>query len=168
MKLTTWNIMGLGSKRKQRNLSNRIKEEKLDMVFIQETKCSVEKIIELHRKWLNNYKYLEVKENNTAGGILTLWNPQKFEIVDAEASRNNLSMVIQPLGDKECYLITNVYSPQLVGVKQKLLTSLEELRERHSIIPWIMGGDFNMIRSLSGKKGEVECWDETHLPSRTS
>jgi len=37
--------------------------------------------------------------------------------------------------------------------KLNLLTSLEELRERSSIIPWIMGGDFNMIRSLSEKKG---------------
>lgn len=153
MKLTSWNIRGLGSKRKQRNLSNKIKEEKLDMVFIQETKCSVDKIRELHSKWIYNYKFHEVKAINTVGGILTLWNPQKFEIIDAEATRNHLSMVIQPLGDKECYLITNVYGTQILEEKLKLLTSLEELRERHSIIPWIMGGDFNMIKSLSKKKG---------------
>ena len=53
MRLTTWKIRGLGSKRKQKNLSNRIKEEKPDMVFIQETKCSVEKIREKHNKWLS-------------------------------------------------------------------------------------------------------------------
>jgi len=105
------------------------------MVFIQETKCLVENIRELHSKWLNNYEYLEVKANNTVRGILTLWNPQKFEIIDAEASRNHLSMVIQSLGEKECYLITNVYGPQLLEEKLKLLTSLEDLRERHSIIP---------------------------------
>ena len=62
-------------------------------------------------------------------------------------------MVIQPSGDKECYLITNVYGPQLLEDKLKLLTSMEVLRERHSIIHWIMGGDFNMMRSLSEKKG---------------
>jgi len=73
------------------------------MVFIQETKCLVDKIKELHNKWLYNYEFLEVKAINTAGGILTLWNPQKFEIIDAEANRNHLSMAIQPLGDKECY-----------------------------------------------------------------
>ena len=78
MKLTTWNIRGLGSKRKQRNLSSRIKEEKLDMVFIQETKCSMDKIGEIQSKWLRNYEYLEVKEDNSAGGILTLWDPQKL------------------------------------------------------------------------------------------
>jgi len=152
MKLTTWNIRGLGSKRKQRNLSNKIKEEKPDMVFIQETKCSVDKIREIHSKWLVKYEYLEVKENNTAGGILTLWNPKKFGILAAEASRNHLSMVIQPLGGKECYMITNVYGPQHLEDKLRLITSLEELREKHLVMPWILGGDFNMIRSLTEKK----------------
>ena len=148
----TWNIRGLGSKRKQRNLSNRIKEEKLGMVFIQETKCSIDKIREIHSKWLIKYEYLEVKSNNIAGGILTLWNPQKFGILDAEASRNYLSMVIQHLGDKEIYLITNVCGPQKLEDKLRLLISLEELRERHPVMPWILGGDFNMIRSLIEKK----------------
>jgi len=78
MKLTTWNIRGLGSKRKQINLSNRIKEEKLDMVFIQVEKCSIDKIREIHSKWLIKYEYLEVKVDNTVGGILTLWNPHKL------------------------------------------------------------------------------------------
>ena len=62
-------------------------------------------------------------------------------------------MVIQPLGDKECYMITNVYGPQHLKDKLRLLTSLEELRERHPVMPWILGGDFNMIRSLTKKKG---------------
>ena len=62
-------------------------------------------------------------------------------------------MVIQPLGDKEVYLITNVYAPQKPEDKLRLLTSLEELRERHLGIPWILGREFNMIRSLSEKKG---------------
>lgn len=61
-------------------------------------------------------------------------------------------MVIQPLGDKEVYLITNVYGPQKAEDKLRLLTSLEDLRDRHLGIPWIFGGDFNMIASLSKKK----------------
>ena len=112
----------------------------------------MEKIREIHNKWLTKYEYLEVKADKVVGGILTLWNPQKLGILDAEASRNYLSMVIQPLGDKEVYLLTNVYGPQKLEDKLKLLTSLEELRGRNLGIPWILGGDFNMIRSLLEKK----------------
>jgi len=61
-------------------------------------------------------------------------------------------MVIQPLGDKKIYMLTNVYGHQKLEDKLRLLTSLEKLRERHPVMPWILGGDFNMIRSLTEKK----------------
>ena len=88
--------------------------------------------------------------------------------MDAEASKNHLSLVIQTFGDRDYYMITNVYAPQLLEDKLRLLTSLEELRETHSVIPWIMGGDFNMIRSLMEKKAGPEYYAKTPLPSRTS
>eukprot|EP00253_Pinus_taeda_P010243 PITA_10243 len=107
----------------------------------------------MHSKWLSRYEYLEIKANNSIGGIFTLWDPQKIGILDMEASRNYLSLIIQPPGDKESYMITNVYGPQKLEDKLKILTSLEELRERYPNIPWILVGDFNMIKSLTEKKG---------------
>jgi len=78
MKFISWNIKGLGSKRKQRMRSKRMKIAKPDIIFIQETKCSIHKLKQIHRKWLNIFEFLEVKAKNTAGGILTLWNPKKL------------------------------------------------------------------------------------------
>ena len=88
-----------------------MKQEALDMIFIQETKCSIQKIKEIYSKWLNQFDFLEVKAENTAGGILTVWNPQNIGIIYAEASRNYLSVVIQPVGYRETYLVMNVYGP---------------------------------------------------------
>ena len=98
----------------------------------------MDKIKEIHNKWLIKYEHLEVKAKNSARGILTLWDPQKFGILDAEASRNYLSLVCQPLGDKEIYMITNVYGPQKQANKLKLLISLEDLRARHPNMSWIV------------------------------
>ena len=59
-----------------------MKEEKPDMVFIQEAKFSMDKIRETHNKWLIKYEYLEVKENNSSGGdshvvgSTKIWNPR--------------------------------------------------------------------------------------------
>ena len=138
-----------------------MKQASLDVIFIQGTKCSIPKLRDIHSKWLNKFDFLEVKVENTAGGILTLWNPQKFGILDGEASRDHLSLIIQPVGDKDCYMITNVYGPQLLEGQLRLLISLEEMKERHPQLPSILGGDFNMIKSLTEKKGELEFWVET-------
>jgi len=153
MKFTSWNIRGLGSKRKQRLLSNIMKQAAPDVIFIQETNCSIQKIKEIHSKWLNIFEFLDFKAENTTRGILTLWNPQKIGIIDAEASRDYLSAVIQPVGDKETYLVTNVYGPQRMDDKLRFLNPLENLRDRYARIPRIFGGDFNFIKSLSEKKG---------------
>ena len=75
-------MRGLDSKIKQRILSNRMKQASPDMIFIQETKCSIQKIKQIHSKWPNRFEFLEVKVENTAGGILTLWKPQKIGMID--------------------------------------------------------------------------------------
>jgi len=54
-----------------------------DIIFIQETKCSIKKLKKIHSKWHDRFEFLEVKAKNIAGGILTLWNPQKVNILDA-------------------------------------------------------------------------------------
>jgi len=71
-----------------------MKQTTLDIIFLQEMKCSIQKLRQIHSKWLSRFEFLEVKAENAAGGILTLWNPMKIGIIDAEASRNYLLMVI--------------------------------------------------------------------------
>eukprot|EP00253_Pinus_taeda_P009861 PITA_09861 len=138
-----------------------------DIIFIEETKCSIEKLRQIHSKWLSRFEFLEVKAENTIGGILTLWNPQKIDIRDVEASRNYLSVVIQPVGDRNTYLVTNVYGTQRIDDKLSFLHSLVDLRDRHAEIPWIMGGDFNMIKSLSEKKGGTRALSKDSLAFQT-
>jgi len=53
-----------------------MKQASSDVIFIQETKCFIQKIRDIHSEWLNRFEFLEVKADNTVGGILTLWNPQ--------------------------------------------------------------------------------------------
>ena len=163
MKFTSWNIRGLGSKRKQRMLSFRMKQDMSDMIFIQEMKCSIQKIKLIHSKWLHRFEFLEVNAANTVGGILTLWNPQKVKVLDAEASRNYLSVVIQLVGVSKTFLVTNVYGPPIIEDKLILLEALTDLRNRINGIPWILGGDFNMIKSLLEKKGGTRVLSKVSL-----
>jgi len=46
-----------------------------------------------------------------------------------------------------------VYGPQRIDEKIRFLDSLVDLRDRQVDIPWIIGEDFSMIKSLSEKKG---------------
>eukprot|EP00253_Pinus_taeda_P032477 PITA_32477 len=132
-----------------------------------ETKCSIQKLRQIHSKWLSRFEFLEVKAEDSAGGIITLSNPRKISIIDAEATRNYLSVIIQHVGDRCTYLVTNLYGPQRIDDKIKFLDSLADLRDRHAGIPWIMGGDFNMIKSLLEKEGGIRILSKDSLEFQT-
>jgi len=83
----------------------------LDIIFIQETKCSIQKLKKIHSKWMYRFEFLEVKEENTVGDIFTLWNPHRNSILDADASRNYLSVIFKPVRVVDTLLATNVYGP---------------------------------------------------------
>ena len=52
-----------------------IKMEQLDLVLLQETKCYVEKIMEVSRKLGMDFKFMEVIGQGSVGYLLTWWNP---------------------------------------------------------------------------------------------
>jgi hypothetical protein len=61
-----------------------------------------------------------------AGGILTLWNPQVMSLIAAEATRHTLSVSMQIIGNIELILCTNVYGPQMLEEKRRMLLDLED------------------------------------------
>jgi len=60
-----------------------------------------------------------------------------------------------------------VYGPQRIDDKLKFLDSLGDLRDRHVGIPWIVGGDFNMIKSLFEKIGGMRILTKDSLEFQT-
>lgn len=67
------------------------------------------------------------------------------------------------MGDRDTYLVTDVYGPQRLDDKIRFIDSLVDLRVRHEGLPWVLGGDFNMIRSLSEKKGGTRALNKDSL-----
>jgi hypothetical protein len=127
--------------------------EQPDICFIQETKCNMDRMEIISKKYWNKYKFLTIESQNTAGGILTLWNPQSVNLLSVEATRHTLSVKMQVIGNTEEVLCTNVYGPQVLEDKRRMLLDLENLKERNSNIHWILAGDFNIITTLAEKKG---------------
>jgi hypothetical protein len=88
-----------------------------------------------------------------AGDILTLWNPQVMILLAAEATRYTLSVSMKIIGNTEVILCTNVYGPQMLEEKRKMLLNLENLKACSNNPHWILDGDFNIITTLAEKKG---------------
>jgi exonuclease III len=57
------------------------------------------------------------------------------------------------IGNTEGILCTNVYGPQRLEEKRRMLVDIENLKARSHNLHWILVGDFNIITTLVDKKG---------------
>ena len=87
-----------------------------------------------------------------AGGLGLLWNPNLVSMTNLVASRYMLSACFHILGTAIRGVITNVYGPFQQVRKPAVLEELCTLSDWVGKEHWIIGGDFNLIRSLDEKK----------------
>ena len=75
MKILSWNARGLNNHRKQRLLRKKVKNENPDMIFLQETKCSSQKMKGINKNLGKRMDYTEVEGNGMEGGLATFGIP---------------------------------------------------------------------------------------------
>ena len=86
MKIVSWNIRGCNHPRNIKTLSRKIKQEKTDVLFLQETKCSYETLMRMGQKiWvLDKYQekfkeilsHIPLEDMETGDGWFT-WNNRR-------------------------------------------------------------------------------------------
>lgn len=64
--------------------------------------------------------------------------------------------VFRLIWSTEWVLIAGVYGPHIPRERKIFLKDLQTTRRLLPRIPWIVGGDFNMIKALEEKKGRME------------
>eukprot|EP00253_Pinus_taeda_P034616 PITA_34616 len=153
MKIISWNARGLNSQAKHRILKRKIQKYRLEIMFLQETKCSSSSINSLCRKLGRNIEVLEIESQGREGGLATIWDTKEIQMLSAKSNKHFIAMDFQPIGNSGSFLCINIYSPQKLEDKIKFLNSLTRLIERHPRSKCILGGDFNMITTLLEKKG---------------
>lgn len=74
MKLISWNIRGLDSPRKGRLLKNMLMQEKPNILFLQETKCSMTILEKIVAKAWPKGLVTVVDAQGASGGLEIIWD----------------------------------------------------------------------------------------------
>jgi exonuclease III len=153
MKLISWNVRGSNSQLKRRLLKSNIRIEKLAIVFLQETKCNMEELRNYDKFFWKGSEMVALDANGVAGGLGILQNQNLVSLSNFVASKNMLSGHFHILGTSIRGVITNVYDPFQLAQKNAFLEEIRNMGEWVGKDHWLMGRDFNIIRSLEEKKG---------------
>eukprot|EP00253_Pinus_taeda_P021277 PITA_21277 len=152
MILTSWNIRGLNSKGKHRHLAARLRKEKPQIMLIQETKISGQKMEEILNKIKPRYEQVTIDGKGSAGGIVVIRNPTEVISEWWIGMPRILTGRFRHIGESEWVAVSAVYGPHTQVDRGLFLSHLEKLKNFHQEQIWIIIGDFNLITSREEKK----------------
>ena len=98
MKIISWNIRGCNHSRNIKILSRKIKQEKPDVLLLQETKCRYETLMRMGNKIWKGSSILAIDAEGMEGGMMILWNPGMIELSKWHANYFSLMAVFKFLG----------------------------------------------------------------------
>jgi exonuclease III len=166
MKIISWNIRGLNGCSKKKMLRELILVETLDIVLLQETKCTSEDMDRLLPYCWRQGRAVSIDATGMAGGVSILWNTNAVLMEKFYTTRWSIITEYKLIDSNKPRHLTSVYGLASPRDKQAFLRSLRHLSNLTEHDRWILGGDFNIILQPGGKKkGDEDDWIKTPATS---
>lgn len=163
MKLLCWNVHGMNSASKRAVMKELFKSYRGECLFIQETKMesNTDPILRLFCPW-RSCQYAFCPSIGASGGILLVWNAALWQKLDEFVGRFTVSVRLKDARCDAEWVATSVYGPANVDDKEDLWVELNQVAGMWNR-PWLLGGDFNVVRFLNKRKGgcsmSASMWD---------
>ncbi|KAF5469057.1 hypothetical protein F2P56_013157 [Juglans regia] len=143
-KIVSWNVCGLNEVEKHLRIQHLLREWKVDIVCLQETKLKliIRKIV--RSIWSSNYvDWVYLPASGASGGVVVMWDRLVVEKVDNQIGRYMVACSFRRVSDGFLWTFAGVYGPNL-DVDRRLLW--DELVGVHCWweLPWCIEGDFNV------------------------
>lgn len=90
---------------------------------------------------------------NSSGGCLISWK-RNYELLSSWSTHHTCSTLLRQSNTGGLLLFTNVYGPVNDVLKPAFLNELKEM-SKLAQYPWVLGGDFNMVRWLVDRSGDM-------------
>ena len=173
MNIISYNVRGLGRGVKWPTIKRMVKEHRIDLLCLQETKKeSINKIM-CQALWGNSdFSWEDAPLVNSAGGIFCIWNQNSFKVESKIAGAGFILLSGKWGQESQSVHVINIYSPCNLQDKRVLWDKVSQLKNQNPSGYWCILGDFNNIRTrgerlgssqrglLDGSIGEFNNWIE--------
>lgn len=136
-------------------MKEKLKKDKPSIMILQETKITVQQLEVIINKNKLQYEVMGQDAIGSVGGIAILWNPNDIILEGWTSMTRILTSMGRIVGTNEKVVILGVYGTHAPGEKESFLKNMKAIRRMYPESAWVIGGDFNLIRSLGEKKGGI-------------
>ncbi|KAG6646425.1 hypothetical protein CIPAW_07G008100 [Carya illinoinensis] len=152
-KTVTWNVRGLNDVDKRLRIRNMIREWKVDIVCLQETKLNYIDRGIVRSLWSGvHVDWAYLASNGASGGIVVLWDRRVVERVEEFIGNYTVACSFKSIADNYLWAFAGVYGANLDKDRSLLWDELVGIHNWWDL-PWCIGGDFNVVRFPSEASG---------------
>ncbi|XP_060210892.1 uncharacterized protein LOC132637893 [Lycium barbarum] len=150
MNWLAWNIKGLNKVYKQKELSIYLKDQRIKLAGIVETRVKEHKAPNIVKKVAPTWQNLHNYTHASNGRIWLLWDDSCYQVTHLEASPQLIHVqVICRHTAMKCYMII-IYVFNTVEHRKSLWHQLCDLAQQ-TTIPWLIWGDFNAVLNIQDR-----------------
>jgi endonuclease/exonuclease/phosphatase family metal-dependent hydrolase len=152
-KIVTWNVRGLNKEKKRLRVRRLLRQWKVDIVCLQETKLEMVTHGLVQSLWSCPYvEWSYVASHGASGGILLMWDRRVVSKVDVCQGSFVAACSFRNVDDGMEWAFAGVYGPNMDAHRRQLW---EELAGLMCIweLPWCIGGDFNVTLFHNERSG---------------
>lgn len=95
----------------------------------------------------NLQSLLSVDSDGASRGMLTAWNVTKFKLLTSISKPYSISARFETETNGTTFWISNLYGPNADEERPAFFQEIRDISEQIEG-PWLLGGDFNVVRSL--------------------
>ena len=152
-KILSWNVRGLNLVEKRMKIKSLLREWKVDVVCFQETKVQNVTRELVQSLWgCAQVDWCALGSHGASGGILLMWDRRVVEKMEAWEGSYSITCSFRSVSDDFKWAFAGVYGPNVDNDRSMLWDELSGLMERW-VVPWCIGGDFNVTRFPSERFG---------------
>lgn len=153
MLILSWNIKGVGGRRKCDKMKEFIVKYGIENACLQKTKSKIIQLRKVLSLWPNDEVYFDfVPAEGLSGGLVSIWDNKSFKVENFETPRYWITLWGEHVKHNIKILVIDVYSPSDLIEKKELWMQLTSMLESCSYTCCV-AGDFNAVRDKVERKG---------------
>lgn len=146
MKILVWNIRGFNKSLKHKEVKKILRCNKVSILCLIETKVKESNVRKVKDIICPNWLMVHNYSTNPLGRIWICWDPGFFSMEAFSISEQIISCKVEDVKGQRAWFLSVVYGSNQGLNRKRMLRDLLHDRDFIGNLPWLVVGDFNVIR----------------------
>jgi len=144
--ILTWNVRGLNHPSKQKEVQSILRAKKISLACLIETRVKEPNAASIFSSMLPDWDCCFNYKKHFLGRIWVCWNRAEVKVSVLQKSAQCINCHIHSLKDNSDWFQSSIYGANKPIERRLLWQDLLSMKMIVSSNPWILGGDFNVMR----------------------